>query len=112
MSDISELGNTAPFAHVLYEGATFKVWRETLPPGGTLDWHYHSEISDLFYVIRGPLEIAMRSPTRTVLLEEGATFRVDCKIEHKVVNKTPSEIEWILIQGLGRVDFQKAKGTP
>lgn len=111
MNSTKPVIHMAPFAHLLYEGSNFKVWRETLPAGQSLDWHYHSEIMDMFYVVKGPLEIQLRAPERAVVLEAGTTYKVDKMVQHKVVNRTIGEVEWLLIQGLGKVDFRKAEAS-
>ncbi|CAM5199769.1 hypothetical protein CDEF62S_03668 [Castellaniella defragrans] len=91
----------------LYSGPSVTVWREVLAVGETLAWHYHSHVSDTFYVVRGPLRVASRNPDACVDIETGGLYQLAPGIQHQVSNTTDGDVEWILVQGVGDVDYHE-----
>lgn len=95
---------------ILHRGDNIVVWREVLDVGQELAWHCHSNVGDTFYVVRGPLHISTRDPAVEIDIPSGKLFQLDPGVHHRVSNTTDSEVEWILIQGLGEVDYQEVDG--
>ena len=48
------------------EGADLRVQVLTLAAGQCVPWHYHSEISDSFVCLEGPMVVETRSEERRV----------------------------------------------
>ncbi len=92
----------------LYQGPTVTVWREILGVGETLAWHYHSHVSDTFYVVHGPLRVTSRNPDSYIDIETGGLHQIAPGIQHQVSNMTDADVEWILVQGVGDVDYHEA----
>ena len=57
---------------------------------GEYVWHQHAEEDELFYVVRGRLDIALRD--RTIELREGELFVVPRGVEHKPISRGPAEV--------------------
>ncbi len=91
----------------LYVGPAVTVWREVLGVGETLAWHYHSHVSDTFYVVQGPLRVTSRNPDAVVDIETGGLYQLPPGVQHQVSNTTGGDVEWILIQGVGDVDYHE-----
>jgi quercetin dioxygenase-like cupin family protein len=48
----------------------------TLAPGEAIPWHYHSETTDHYFVLRGTLTIETRIPDDQRLLEVGGRYQI------------------------------------
>lgn len=91
----------------LYCGPSVTVWREVLGVGETLAWHYHSHVFDTFYVVRGPLRVTSRGPDACVDIDTGGLYQLAPGVHHQVSNVTDGDVEWILVQGIGDVDYHE-----
>lgn len=90
---------------VLYKNDEIVVYKETLGPDTAVPWHYHTNVQDLFFVVKGPIRICTGDPKHSVDLVAGETYRVAPTVPHTVINMDEvHEVEWILIQGLGKCD--------
>ncbi len=61
---------------------------------GEFDWHHHEDSDELFYVMRGRLQLQFRD--RDVWLEPGELLVVPKGVEHRPV--APEEVELVLIE--------------
>lgn len=61
---------------------------------GEFDWHHHEHEDELFWVIRGTLQIELRD--RTVTLTPGELFVVPRGVEHRPVCE--SEVQVVLFE--------------
>ena len=84
-----------------------QVSRLVLAPGEEVPWHFHSNVADTFYIMRGPVTIHTRAPDSTVVLEAGAVFQTRERQPHRVVNDSHREVSFVLIQGVGKFDFHE-----
>jgi chloramphenicol 3-O phosphotransferase len=82
-----------------------RVSRLVLAPGEEVPWHFHSNLSDTFYVLRGPVTIHTRDPETTAVIERGEIFRTRERQPHRVVNASDGAVSFVLIQGFGDYDF-------
>src|SRR3546814_20585962 len=94
---------TTKLMDCLHKGSTITVWREVLAAGETLTWHYHTNVTDTFYVVKGPLRVSSRNPDKCIDIPEGELYQIATGIEHQVNNATSDDVEWILIQGIGEI---------
>lgn len=79
-----------------------------LDPREEIPWHVHTEVTDTFYVVKGPLTIMSRNPVRKVSIPPGEIYRVEAGQPHRVLNDASTAAEYFLIQGLGSYDFKRA----
>ena len=77
-----------------------------LAPGEEVPWHFHSQVQDTLYVIRGPVTILTREPTASTTVDTGETVETPARQPHRVVNASDHDISILLIQGVGTYDFQ------
>ena len=70
-----------------------------------IPWHTHTAIRDTFYVLQGKLRVTMLDPSETVEVETGDTFAVPGGRPHHVVNVGEVAATFLLLQGVGKVDF-------
>ena len=82
-----------------------------LAPGEEVPWHLHSDVRDTYYVLRGPVTICTREPEATTVVETGAVLQTRARQPHRVVNVSDHDVSFVLIQGIGRFDFQPLPST-
>ena len=78
-----------------------------LEEGEALPWHYHSEVTDQVFALDGEIEIQLRSPDEKVALMPGERCEVSTGRVHRVVNMCQRKTKYLLIQGVGKYDFNR-----
>ena len=79
-----------------------------LDAGGALPWHHHSEVTDYIFALDGEIEVQLRSPDENVALAPGGRCQVATGRVHRVVNMCNRKTKYLLIQGVGKYDFNTA----
>src|SRR5438874_6218725 len=87
------------------EGTDLRVQVLTLAAGQCVPWHYHSEISDSFVCLEGPMVVETRAPRHEYLLEPGQRCAVPPKTAHYVHGKNMDACKFLIVQGVGTYDF-------
>ncbi len=82
----------------------------TLAPGETIPWHFHSTVTDWFFVLDGMLSIETRAPRDSQTLAVGKMYSVPPKTAHLVTNRSDADTRFLLVQGVGPHDFLKVGG--
>lgn len=72
------------------------------------DWHYHTEVTDDIFCLSGTILVRMKEPDEEVHLSPGERCHVQTGRVHRVENCDGSQSTYLLIQGIGRYDFNKA----
>jgi quercetin dioxygenase-like cupin family protein len=91
-------------------GSDVQVRLFTLAPGETIPWHFHSSVTDWYFVLQGVLSIETRAPADRQLLGMGGTYRIPPKTAHLVANQSDSDTRFVLVQGVGPYDFRTVGG--
>ena len=94
-----------PQIQTIFKTGLVQVLHTLLEPGQEVPWHFHSDVRDTFYAVRGPVTIFTRDPDGRIELEPGETFRAERGQAHRVLNETGVPAEFLLIQGIGSYDF-------
>ena len=81
----------------------------TLARGDVIPWHYHGESTDHYFVLRGALTIETRGPEQRTVLTAGERHQILPGTAHRISNESESECQFLLLQGVGRYDWHKAK---
>jgi quercetin dioxygenase-like cupin family protein len=76
----------------------------TLAVGECVPWHYHSEISDRFFCLSGPMVVEMRAPRVVNELTTGDSYVVPPKTAHYVHGKNDGPCRFLVLQGVGVYD--------
>lgn len=87
------------------EGADLRVQVLTLARGQCVPWHYHSEITDSFVCLEGPMVVETRAPRTAYRLEPGQRCAVPAKTAHYVAGEAGGPCKFLIIQGVGVYDF-------
>jgi quercetin dioxygenase-like cupin family protein len=93
-------------------GRDVQVRLFTLAPGETIPWHFHSAVTDWYFVLEGTLSIETRAPSDHRLLPVGASHRIPPKTAHFIANPSAADTRFLLLQGVGAYDFFRVGGEP
>ncbi|MGE5203512.1 MAG: cupin domain-containing protein [Acidobacteriota bacterium] len=97
-----------------YEVAGYEMWAETpdlrmvvltLAAGQEVPWHWHTNVSDTFFCMQGPMVIETRAPREIIELKPGETHVIPAKRAHRVTGKEMGPCKFGILQGIGRYDF-------
>jgi quercetin dioxygenase-like cupin family protein len=87
------------------EGTDLRVQVLTLAAGQCVPWHYHSEITDAFVCLEGPMVVETRAPPNEYLLMPGQRCAVPPKTAHYVHGEDGGACQFLIVQGVGVYDF-------
>jgi mannose-6-phosphate isomerase-like protein (cupin superfamily) len=90
----------------VFERPDMQVKYAVLRPGEEVPWHLHSNVRDTFYVISGRMVLRVADPEETMELSPGDIYTVRVGRPHWVGNAGDTDMEWILLQGMGVVDLK------
>jgi quercetin dioxygenase-like cupin family protein len=93
------------------EGADLRVQVLTLEAGQCVPWHYHSEISDSFVCLEGPMVVETRAPRHIYRLLPGERCAVPPKTAHYVHGAADGPCKFLIVQGVGVYDFVPVGGS-
>ena len=109
----------APVKRPSYEVANYEMWAETpalrmvvltLAAGQEVPWHWHTNVSDTFFCMEGPMVIETRAPREVFELKPGDTHVVPAKRPHRVTGKNMGPCKFGILQGVGTYDFNPVGG--
>jgi quercetin dioxygenase-like cupin family protein len=83
----------------------FRITELQLSATQAVPWHYHNNVQDTFYVIKGQVRLFLREPMEEVLLDPGETYSVSPKRPHLVTNAGPASATFLVLQGIGEYDY-------
>ena len=77
----------------------------TLSSREIADWHYHTQVTDHIFCLTGSILVRMRNPDQEVRLTPGEKCLVEIQRIHQLENLEDFEASYLLIQGIGKYDF-------
>ena len=83
----------------------FRITELRLSGKQKVPWHYHNNVQDTFYVLKGQIRVFLRDPKEEIRLEPGQTYTVAPKRPHLVINGGDSSATFLVLQGIGEYDF-------
>jgi quercetin dioxygenase-like cupin family protein len=83
----------------------FRIGEIQISPTQKVPWHFHNNIQDTFYVIKGNLKLFLREPVEEVQLGPGETYCVRARRPHLVTNAGDSSATFLVLQGIGEYDY-------
>lgn len=86
------------------EGQDMRAVALTLAAGQSIPWHYHSDITDSFVCLEGPMVVETRAPRATYVLLPGERCQVPPKTAHYVHGKDDGPCKFLILQGVGEYD--------
>jgi quercetin dioxygenase-like cupin family protein len=82
----------------------------TLAPGDSIPWHYHSEVTDHYFILSGALIIKTQNPYREREVGIGERHQILPQTIHLLWNRGAMDCRFLLLQGIGKYDWIKAEG--
>jgi quercetin dioxygenase-like cupin family protein len=76
-----------------------------LSPGELAAWHYHTQVTDHIFCLTGTILVRMRNPDQKVRLTPGERCLVETRRVHQLENLEDFEASYLLVQGIGKYDF-------
>ena len=67
-----------------------------LKPGESLKPHYHNQVEETFYFLKGALKLIIED--REYRVKEGGAFRIEPKERHDLVNDTQEAVKAVMIK--------------
>jgi quercetin dioxygenase-like cupin family protein len=89
-------------------GRDVQVRLFTLAPGEAIPWHYHSAVSDWYFVLEGTLAIETRQEGER-RLAVGAGHNIPAGTQHLISNPSAADTRFLLVQGVGVYDFVRVE---
>jgi quercetin dioxygenase-like cupin family protein len=83
----------------------FRITELQISKTQKVPWHYHSNVQDTFYVLKGNIRIFMQAPKEEARLAPGQTYSVAPRRAHLVVNGGEESATFLVLQGIGEYDF-------
>ena len=83
----------------------FRISELQLSPTQTVPWHFHTNISDTFYVLEGEMRLFLQQPKQEVRLKPGETFCAAPGRPHLVTNAGQTSLTFLIMQGIGEYDY-------
>lgn len=76
-----------------------------LAPREVADWHYHTEVTDDIFCLNGMISVRIREPDEDVRLTPGQRCQIGVGRVHQLENLEDMEASYLLVQGIGKYDF-------
>jgi quercetin dioxygenase-like cupin family protein len=83
----------------------FRISELQLSPTQTVPWHFHSKVTDTFYVLEGELRLFLQNPKEEVRLAPGESYAVAPGRPHLVTNAGKDSMTILVLQGVGEYDY-------
>jgi len=72
-------------------------------------WHFHTEVTDDIFCLTGTIRVRMQEPEDEVELSPGERVHIKTSRRHQVENPANKESTYLLVQGIGKYDFNIAE---
>lgn len=83
----------------------FRINELQISASQKVPWHYHSNITDTFYVLAGEIRVYLREPKESTTIGPGEVYVVKPKRPHLVVNNGSESATFLVLQGIGEYDY-------
>ena len=90
---------------VILEAENVRVRILALEVGAATAWHFHTEVTDRMLCLEGIIAVEFQGPQERVELDSGERCEVAVTRVHRVVNLSSAVAKYLLVQGVGRYDF-------
>jgi mannose-6-phosphate isomerase-like protein (cupin superfamily) len=83
----------------------FRISELQLSPTQTVPWHFHTNISDTFYVLEGEMRLFLQQPKEEVRIGVGQSYVAVAGRPHLVTNAGKTSLTFLILQGVGEYDY-------
>ncbi len=95
---------------VLAETPELRMVTITLAAGQEVPWHWHTNCTDRFFCMQGPMVVETRAPREVINLNSGETCAIPAKRAHRVAGENGGPCKFSLLQGVGAYDYNPVVG--
>lgn len=92
-------------AEVIVKTDDIRVRVMTLKPRELAEWHYHTQVADDIFCLDGNVIVRMQGPYEEIHLSPGQRAHVKPGRNHQLENLNDEATSYLLVQGIGRYDF-------
>jgi quercetin dioxygenase-like cupin family protein len=110
MSDQNDQRYTIQGREMIAETADLRVQILTLAAGEEVPWHHHTNVSDTFFCLDGPMLVETRSAEGDHPLAPGERCSTAPGTQHRVTGKDGGACRFVIVQGIGKYDYVAADG--
>ena len=89
----------------LAEAPGLRVRQLSLASGQCVPWHFHSDITDTFFCMKGPMSVKTRNPDAEFVLGPGETVAVPPGQPHYAAGVDLQPCQFMIVQGVGTYDY-------
>ncbi len=82
----------------------------SLAPREVAEWHYHTEVTDDIICLTGAILVHMKDADEEVQLVPGKRCQIKMQRVHQLENLGGDDASYLLIQGVGKYDFNRVSG--
>jgi len=68
-------------------------------------WHYHTQVVDDIFCLTGNILVRRQEPKEEIRLSPGQRVRIETNRVHQLENLEGTESTYLLVQGIGKYDF-------
>src|SRR2546422_10996355 len=79
----------------------FRITEIQISSAQKVPWHYHNNVQDTFYVLKGNLRLFLRDPKEEIRLGPGDTYSVKPRRAHLVANGGGGARPFLGLRGIG-----------
>ncbi len=94
---------------IITETSNLRVQILTLADHQEVPWHYHTEVTDTFFCLEGPMIVETKTADGDHELQIEDTCSVPPKTAHRVTGKNGGRCRFLIVQGVGEYDFNPVK---
>lgn len=94
---------------ILVETKDVRVRIMSMAVGEATAWHHHTAVTDRMVCLEGPIAVECRDPEARYELHAGGYCTVPVARVHRVVNLSGGIARYLLVQGVGRYDFNQVE---
>ena len=105
MIAVSAKGIEMKETEVILKTDDIRVRIMSLAPREITDWHYHTQVTDHIFSLTGTIIVRMQNPDSEIRLAPGERSLVETGRIHRLENGVDFEASYLLIQGVGKYDF-------
>jgi quercetin dioxygenase-like cupin family protein len=91
------------------EAPNLRVRELALSQGQCVPWHYHTNITDTFFCMEGPVLVCTRNPDARHVLQPGGKLSVYPGTPHRVTGLDDGPCRFMIVQGVGAYDYVPAE---
>ena len=105
MTNLKDGRYTIEDRQLIAETPDLRVQILTLANDQQVPWHYHTEVTDTFACLEGPMVVKTKTADADYELLPGDSCAVPPNTVHQVAGKNDSRCRFVIIQGVGKYDY-------